>query len=162
MSNLVKVLNTILGLTAVLSLTAVPVLADVYTWVATLEGSQEVPPIVTPATGMATLTLDDASGLDAVYHVEFTGLLGAETAAHFHAAPAGQNGGAVFALPLGSPKDGIWSLDLANFAVLAADGIYVNVHTDMFPAGELRGQLILTEVVSSEEATWGGIKSLYR
>jgi hypothetical protein len=43
-----------------------------------------------------------------------------------------------------------------------ADGTaYLNVHTSSFAGGEIRGFFVLTSVPVTE-ATWGGIKSLYR
>ncbi len=43
-----------------------------------------------------------------------------------------------------------------------ADGTaYLNIHTSLFAGGEIRGFFVLTSVTVTE-ATWGGIKSLYR
>src|SRR5688572_10517532 len=54
----------------------------------TLSGSQEVPPVTTSATGIATVTVND----DMTVSVSVTTTGMAATAAHIHMAPAGQNG----------------------------------------------------------------------
>jgi len=126
---------------------------------AELLGSAEVPPNASPGTGTALLTLNDAQ-TEVAYHIEFSGLLGTETAAHFHNAPPGVAGGVVFGLPLGSPKDGVWAVGPAEVAMLLAEEIYVNVHSTMFPGGELRGDMQrLTTAV--EASTLSTVKALY-
>jgi len=107
---------------------------------AALGGSNEVPPNASPATGTVSLSVNDA-GTVGIYHVEYSGLLGTETAAHFHNAPPGSNGPVVLGLPLGSPKDGVWLMSAANLASLLAGSIYLNVHSTLFPGGEIRGNL---------------------
>ena len=138
--------------------------ADIVTFTAVLEGSQEVPPVATSATGTATLVIDTDNGtLGAIpFQMEFSGLSSAQTAAHVHQAPAGSNGPVVDGLPLGSPVDTTIALTLVSYAALAADGLYVNVHTTNFPGGEIRGQLVLTGTVATGSKTWGEVKALFR
>ena len=50
---------------------------------ANLSGTSESPPNASPGTGFATVTVNDVTKLMAV-HAEFSGLLGATTAAHIH------------------------------------------------------------------------------
>lgn len=109
-----------------------------------LNGDQEVPPVVTPATGSGVFALH--SGRTFSYNIAFEGLLGAETAAHIHGpAPIGENAGVIFTLPLGSPKIGtVGPLTPAQEDDLLAGLWYVNIHSAMFPAGEIRGQIIRT------------------
>jgi hypothetical protein len=70
---------------------------------------------------------------------------GTVTAAHIHAAPAGVNGPIV--VPLTAPTDGFVrdcaAADQALLAAIVANpaNYYVNVHTSVFPAGAVRGQL---------------------
>jgi hypothetical protein len=94
-------------------------------------------------------------------------LLSAETSAHIHGpALVGQNAGAIFPLPLGSPKVGaVGPLTPAQIADLSNGLWYVNIHTQGFPGGEIRGQILTgpgnCPPVSVEGTTWGRIKSLY-
>ena len=120
---------------------------------ATLTGSQETPPVATPATGFGTFVLNDAR-TDLSFDVDYAGLIGGPVVgAHFHDAPVGVAGPVVRGLDISgatSPNGafaGVWrstdSQPLTPFLVdeLFADRIYFNVHTATFPAGEIRGQL---------------------
>jgi hypothetical protein len=125
-----------------------------------LTSSQEVPPNASTAIGLATIILSDDM-TTATYHVEYSGLSAPETAAHFHLAPAGTNGPVIFPLPLGTPKDGVWLISPAHVTALDAMEVYVNVHTTMYPGGEIRGNFCFA-AVSDEDTSWGNIKALYR
>lgn len=126
---------------------------------AVLSGANEVPPNASPGVGTAVLTLNDAQ-TEVSFHIEFSGLLGTETAAHFHNAPPGTNGSVVFGLPLGSPKDGVWAVGPAEVAMLMAEEVYVNVHTTSFPGGEIRGNLAI-ESTATASSTLSAIRALY-
>jgi hypothetical protein len=112
---------------------------------AQLDSVQEVqtPPVVSPATGFGTVVLNDAQNRITV-NLSFSGLLAEQTEAHIHgpAAP-GSNAPIIIPLPLGQ----ITNLDLpissAHAGFLNADLTYFNVHTALFPAGEIRGQINL-------------------
>jgi hypothetical protein len=104
--------------------------------------SQEVPPTVSSAIGGGYAIIDtDANTL--TYHISFTGLTSAETAAHFHgpAAP-GSNAGVLVALPPGNPKVGVWNYPEIREADILAGRIYMNIHTSNNPGGEIRAQLV--------------------
>ncbi len=64
------------------------------------------------------------------------------TAAHIHAGARGEEGGVVlgFASP-SSPINAEWQITEAQLAVLNAGNYYVNVHSQAFPSGEIRGQV---------------------
>jgi len=128
---------------------------------AALDGLQEAPPNASPAYGYATLTLDAAK----ILHVsmEFYDLVAPQTAAHIHGpATPGVNAPVIFPFALGSPT-------VANFGPLTATQeanlnaglLYCNVHSQTFPGGEIRGQII-RDVVSVEPKTLSAIKALYR
>ena len=148
----------------ILGFAAQPAWADIVTLTAYLNGSNEVPPVVTGASGIATITIDTEGGdINAIpLHLEFTGLSSAQTAVHIHQAPAGSNGAAVITLPLGTPVDTTIALDLALYASLAGGNLYVNVHTANFPAGEIRGNFQVTSTVANDNPTWGSMKALFR
>ena len=108
-------------------------------YVATLDGAQETPPVVTAATGSATLVLNGDDTL--TYDVITTGLTG--TMAHIHLGAAGVPGPIIINL-VGGPA--IWSgttapLTAEQKAQLKAGLLYVNVHTAANVNGEIRGQI---------------------
>jgi hypothetical protein len=109
---------------------------------AQLDGAQEVPAIPTTGRGWGTFTIDMPAN-QLAYHIAFTGLSAAETAAHIHGSAAhGANAGVLHGLPLGSPKIGVWNYSDAQEADILAGRTYVNVHSTAFPGGEIRGQIV--------------------
>ena len=107
---------------------------------ATLSGAQQVPPVTSPGTGTATMTLD---GDKLTYDVEYKGLSGPATAAHIHGpAAAGANAGVMipFANPA-SPIKGTVNLTPEQVADLKSGKEYVNIHTAQNKGGEIRGQI---------------------
>ncbi len=110
---------------------------------ATLSGANEVPPNASTASGAATLTFNENTKMFSVV-VTFTGLNA--TAAHIHMGAAGTPGNVVFGFPppIASPINYTSvPLDSAQEADLKAGLYYVNVHTDAYQGGEIRGQLEL-------------------
>ncbi|MBI4283230.1 MAG: CHRD domain-containing protein [Chloroflexi bacterium] len=125
---------------------------------AVLSGTDEVPPAATMATGEAAFTLSP-NGLALTYVLTVSGITDA-TAAHIHLAPAGVSGPVVAPLFAG-PQPGTFSGILAQGTITAesltglllgkplsaliaeinAGNAYVNVHTTVHPAGEIRGQV---------------------
>jgi hypothetical protein len=115
-----------------------------------IDGAQETPPSGSPATGTGRFLIDTSSNT-LRYHITFTGLTGVENAAHIHGfAGPGVPAGILYALPLGTPKVGTITYLESEEAGLLAGLAYVNIHTDLFPGGEIRGQVL----VSVEE--WAG------
>ncbi len=111
------------------------------TWTTRLDGSQEVPPNGSSATGTATLRFHRPSNV-MTYEVTTTGM--APVAAHIHTAPVGSNGPIAFPLNGGAGGaycgvTGKWTP--AQIAALNAGDQYINVHSAAFPGGEIRGQL---------------------
>ena len=115
---------------------------------AKLTGEQENPAVTTSATGTGAFVLTDA-GLAFTVTVE-----GLEfTAAHFHNAAVGVNGGVVRAITDdfdGKTASGVWAstdgqpLTDVLIAELLAGNIYVNIHTAANGGGEIRGQVNLS------------------
>ena len=106
-----------------------------------IDASQEVPPNGSPATGVGLVQLDLAT-LQLSWNITFSGLLGAQTAAHFHGpAPECENAGIVIGLPLGSPIVGSQMVTEAAAQEILDGRWYVNVHSNMHPGGEIRGQV---------------------
>jgi len=119
--------------------------AQVLTFVTSpVDASQEVPPNGSTATGTVTGTLDTATNTFS-WTVTFSGLTTPQTAAHFHGpALAGQNAGIQIDIGLGSPNTGSSVVTSGQSADILAGLWYVNIHTTMFPGGEIRGQLVPT------------------
>lgn len=121
---------------------ASPALAQNVNFKATLGGEEEVPPVQTSGKGELTATFDQGSKR-LTWKGNYTGLSGPATAAHFHAAEKGKNGGvAVPISPAASPMEGSATLTDQQAADLMAGRWYVNVHTEANKAGELRGQMM--------------------
>lgn len=152
-----------LTMTTLLSLSILLVagaaMAETHIYTTELSGANEVPPNESPATGTATLSVDTET-LVATWEAMFSGLTADQTGAHFHNAPAGANGGVMFGLPLGSPINGTWEMDQAQYDELVAGNVYLNIHTVEFPGGEIRGQMML-DTVGAEARSLGAIKSLF-
>jgi hypothetical protein len=149
------------------ALTAGVATADVSTYTAYLQGANEVPAVTTAATGTATLTIDSEAGTTMPLHIEFSGLSSTQTAAHVHYGAPGTNGAVEFTLPVGSSVDTsitpVGLFGFSNFAsALYSDSAYVNIHSENFPGGEIRGFFQLTDTVADDIAAWGEIKALYR
>lgn len=85
------------------------------------------------------------------YAIAVSGLTSALSGAHFHQAPAGQNGDVIFTLPTDSTVFGYWNDTLFTDEIAAlfeSGGIYANFHTTLNPQGEIRGQVSLNELCS--------------
>ena len=125
------------------------------TFSATLTAEQETEEVVTEGSGMATATLR-SNGTDLFFDITASGLTGAVRAAHFHNAPAGEEGEIVLVLdPFIIVAEGdvqiLGTVQMSDITVddplqeLLAGTLYINLHTDAFPGGELRGQLLPKE-----------------
>ncbi len=136
-----------------------PVRGETILFRAVLEGVQEVPPNASPASGTALLYYDEVTKV-LTYSVTFSGLVGTETAAHIHGpAPAGVNAAVLFPLPLGSPKDGSVVLTPTQEGYLRSALLYINIHSTVYPGGEIRGQ-VLFAAVGGEVMTVGVLELL--
>jgi hypothetical protein len=131
---------------------------------AELDGLQEVPANDSTATGAAAFTFDEATG-DYTFTLSVVGIdafeINADVAGgiHIHEAAPGFNGPIV----INTAEDrvdlivsdfgefvfvaeGTVSAPASIFEALAAGNLYVNVHTEEFPGGEIRGQLAIVPV----------------
>lgn len=116
----------------------------------TLGGSEEVPPVDSDGSAQADLTVDLVSG-EVQGTIAVNGI--GPTAAHIHDAYAGTNGPVLipfdqdagdptmFMLPAGA------TLDAAGIERLLDGALYVNVHSNAFPGGELRSQMLPQDIV---------------
>lgn len=120
-----------------------------FSFIAVLNSGQEIqtPKPDSNSQGNALMTLDTRTGL-LCYSISYLDPVGTETAAHFHApASAGENAPIVFVItpdvsPVGSPKTGcVGPLTAQHMGDLKRGLFYINVHSTVFPGGEIRGQV---------------------
>jgi hypothetical protein len=141
------------------------------TFVGNLTGANEVPPVPSSATGLATVVLDAAAQTLQI-NATFSGLTSNTNAAHIHCcAPLGTNAGVATTVPAfpGFPlgvtsgsftsavfdltqptiynpafvtlQGGLTQAEVALIAGILNGTTYLNIHTVNFPGGEIRGQL---------------------
>jgi hypothetical protein len=105
-----------------------------------LTGLQQVPPVFTSAVGSCFADLNDPA---TELFLECTHTVSGATAAHIHQAPAGENGPVL--IELGDPASP-FSLNAPlgprDVADLVAGFLYVNIHSEEAPDGEIRGQIV--------------------
>jgi hypothetical protein len=123
---------------------AMPMTSSTTALGATLNGAQETPPNSSAATGTATVNVDTTakSFTATVTTNSITG-----TVAHIHAGAPGVAGPILFPLTESPAGSGTWkttsTLSDTQLQDMLAGRYYVNVHSAAFPAGEIRGQLIV-------------------
>jgi hypothetical protein len=141
------------------------------TFVGNLSGANEVPPVVSPGTGLATVILDPTAQTLQI-NATFSGLTSNDMAAHIHCcAPLGTNVGVATAVPAfpGFPlgvtsgtyssvvfdltqstiynptfitlEGGLAQAEAALIAGIEGGQTYFNIHTVNNPGGEIRSQL---------------------
>jgi hypothetical protein len=141
------------------------------TFVGNLSGANEVPPVVSPGTGLATVILDPTAQTLQV-NATFSGLTSNDVAAHIHCcAPLGTNAGVATTVPAfpGFPlgvtsgtyssvvfdltqsliynpafvtlEGGLPQAEAALIAGIEGGQTYFNIHTVNNPGGEIRSQL---------------------
>lgn len=144
---------------------ATPASATLFQLTASLDGAQETPPVATPATGSATVTFDDTTNLMS-WTISFSGLLGTMSNSHFHGpAPVGSPAGVRVGIPFtaGVQADTlIGSATISNaFATELLGGLwYINIHSNLYPGGEIRGQVTLVPEPGTLLLLAGGISLL--
>jgi hypothetical protein len=115
---------------------------------ATMTGAKEVPPNPGPGTGTLEGVVNMASR-ELRWNIKCGGLSGPVTGMHFHGpASEAQNAGVVVPITGGCDAAGTAGrvvVDQNGLADLLAGKWYVNVHTQAFPGGEIRGQVAVTQ-----------------
>ncbi len=108
---------------------------------AKLTGKQEVPAVETNASGSARFEVKQNMSISGTVNTD--NIQG--VAAHIHEGAAGANGDV--AIPLTKKGSNQWTvpdgvkLTAAQMDALKAGNLYVNVHSQAHPGGEIRGQL---------------------
>jgi hypothetical protein len=125
---------------------------NIYVGKTTMSGSQETPAVTTSGTGTVEATYNRLTKT-LNYKVTFSGLTGAAAAAHIHGPGEGGIAAGVLQAFVGFPAAaaGTYSGSLYVDGVKIQENellnhrYYVNIHTAMFPGGEIRGQIILSQ-----------------
>lgn len=117
---------------------------DLVAFRALLQASQVLPPTLSQGQGELVAVLNRKTGL-LRWKMQFSQLSGPVRSAYFHS-PAMEGEAAAPVLSLGrtitSPHEGSATLTPRQRANLLAGQWYVNLRTDSYPQGEVRGQLI--------------------
>jgi hypothetical protein len=119
------------------------------TFEALLSGLNETTPNASPATGFGTVVLN-AAQTQITVDESWSGLLASATASHIHG-PAGVGTNAAVMFPFtgvpaatsGSIPQQVFAITPTEVAYLQSGLLYMNIHTSVFPGGEIRGQLVL-------------------
>ncbi|MBT8132317.1 MAG: VPLPA-CTERM sorting domain-containing protein [Gammaproteobacteria bacterium] len=113
------------------------------------------------ATGSASMTYDNVSGLFS-WNISWTTLDGNVTVAHFHGpAQPGQNAGVQVVIDeLNSPSSGSAMISAAQGGDLLAGLWYINIHSDLHPGGEIRGQVTVVPVPAAIWMMLSGLGAL--
>jgi len=118
--------------------------AETVTYKASLDSKSGPTPIDSKGTGTAEVTFDTATKT-LNWTINFDGLSGPPTMAHFHG-PAAPGANAGVALMIGanptSPAKGSATLTDAQAADLQGGRWYINIHTNANRGGEIRGQVV--------------------
>ncbi|MEO8487237.1 MAG: CHRD domain-containing protein [Betaproteobacteria bacterium] len=107
-----------------------------------LIGANEVPPVITAATGEGSVTIRPDMTVSAKIRV----IAMDATAAHIHNAAAGTNGPVI--VPFTKTADNTFEapagarLSAEQYAAFRAGHLYVNVHSAKHAGGEVRAQII--------------------
>jgi cysteine-rich repeat protein len=122
---------------------AVPARAALVNFAAVIDGAQETPPNLSPASATGTFVMDTVADTLSFNVVIVVPPPTGEILAHIHGfAPPGVPAGILMPLPLGSPKIGVWNFLPAQEANIIAGLTYVNIHSNALPGGEIRGQIL--------------------
>lgn len=124
-----------------------------------LNGGQEVPPNSSTATGAGMASIDrDETNVH--FSILYSGLQGTFSNAHFHYEEPGVSGPVIFGLASFFDSfgfaEGYWDQQSSQtfngvYAKYFADGeVYANIHSSIFPAGEIRGNLINTSALFTD------------
>lgn len=118
-------------------------MAETVTYRAELSGANEVPANDSGASGEAVAVYDTESRM-LEWTVTYTGLSAPLIGAHFHGpAATSANAGVLVPMKAGaSAIEGSAELSEEQAGFLEQGAIYVNLHTEKFPGGELRGNLV--------------------
>lgn len=133
------------------------------TFTADFSGTQEVPATASTATGSGTFIIDTVANTLS-FNITATGVTSASdptiTGIHIHGSTTtpgtiGQNAPIAFDLGTTLPAVGVWNYPESMESEILSGRTYVNIHTTLFPAGKIRGQIVHTPNVQDMTMTAG-------
>ena len=157
----------VLPVVALTLLLGVSASAAILSFEANLDGLQEVPPNASPAFGLADFTLGTVSGFATITSASYQDLLGNSTAVTLNAAAPRVNGPVILVLTLDAPSattgtfSGGGTLTAGNVLDMIATSTYINLRNNVFPSGEIRGQLFQVPEPSSVMLACSGLLGLW-
>jgi hypothetical protein len=119
---------------------------------ANLDGLQESPPNASPAFGLAEFVLNDVTGDITLTTGTYQDLLGGSTFVSLRGpAPPGTNANLILAMTLDTPGAATGTFSIPGGSMLSAPNIanaingqiYINLNSNVFVNGEIRGQLFV-------------------
>lgn len=137
--------------------------ANIWTLESNLDGLQMVPPNASPSFGLLSGTLDDGTGAFSVTTGTYQDLLGGSNQIFLNTGAAGTNGAFIMALTNDTPgaMTGTYSgggvLTAGQITDMLAGNTYVRVTSQVFPSGEIRGQLATAAVPEPASAVLLGV-----
>jgi len=128
---------------ALCALTVSPARAAIVNFAASLDGGQETPPNSSTGTGTGTFVMDTVANTLTI-SIMYSGLTSPTIAGHIHGfAPPGVASPIIFPFSNpNSPVNEVWNFSESDQPQIIAGLTYANIHTTMFPGGEIRGQIL--------------------
>lgn len=129
---------------------SLPSQASIIKLTATIDGAQANAGAGTgsPGTGSASMLYDNVSNMFS-WDISWSGLIGNVTVAHFHG-PASPNQNASVQVSIDTlfnPTSGSAMITDIQASDLLAGLWYINIHSEFSPGGEIRGQVLIEQVV---------------
>jgi hypothetical protein len=123
---------------------------------ATIDQAQETPPTGSTAMGFGLFTFNPASGLMG-FNINITLLTSGEIAADLHQGAPGVQGPIIATLPLGNSINGTLTIPINQAASVLSGNTYVNFHSNAFPNGEIRGQVLVPPTTGTRLCELGNV-----
>jgi len=108
-----------------------------------IDGAHEVPPNASTAMASGTFVMDTDANTLSVNVIVSAFPPSGEIAAHIHGpAEPGVNAAILEPLDLGTPKVEVWNFPENRQQEIIDELMYVNIHSNDLPGGEIRGQIV--------------------
>ena len=140
--------KNLVGIAVAALFMAAPAYAGIDSYVALMNGANEVPGPGDPdGIGIGTLVIDNVA--NTVSWSFLVNSIALPTGAHIHTGAFGVQGGVIVGFSGQLSGNGLPDVDLALITPFTAPGFYLNLHNRNFPGGAIRGQLQYTGSVAA-------------